>query len=94
MRRGLDGGPERRRSGARAVINNLELIKVSDKSMEPVARGSFSLPPRRPALFLRRRETRYDMINNFEITPPSLLSPCAVVPSRGTDLRPHLRPHK
>lgn len=32
-----------RRAGS--VINNLELIKVSDKSMETVVRGSFSPSP-------------------------------------------------
>ena len=59
---------------AQSVINNLELIKVSDKSMETVVRGSFSPSPGRLSFFIGA--TRYDMINNFEITRAPSLRPC------------------
>lgn len=59
-----------RRAGS--VINNLELIKVSDKSMESVVRCSFSLSPIDSLSLSSSLRRGYDMINNFEITPPSL----------------------
>lgn len=64
------------RERAEAIINNWELIKVPDKSMEP---GSlclssllvlFALPSA-----VSSRDARYDMINNFKITPSTPQSP-------------------
>lgn len=58
---------------AGSVINNLELIKVSDKSMESL------LPFSSRSRLSLSSSARYDMINNSEITPPRS-SLCIVVP--------------
>lgn len=58
------------RGRAEAIINNWELIKVPDKSMEscPVLSPSLSHTLRSFDCLLRATRSRYDMINNFKIT--------------------------
>ena len=71
---------------AGSVINNLELIKMSDKSMESLLPFSS-----RSRLSFLIGATRYDMINNFEIT---LVVPLHRRPFRESEADSHLRSHK